>query len=165
MSSSLNSSPCKGVRSFCSKWTFKVDLRLDTAGREEGREGVRASKKKTTVSSIPIVFIMSIPIHFSVQLLLQHKWTVAEGIQLKPLRPDRWLPGGVTLCPWMSIGSKSSENPGCDLHTLLWLKLSGINGFLQTRLVILRLTIDTLPTLLCLQCLCILRKKKPTWID
>lgn len=165
MSSGLNSSSCKGVRSFCSKWTFKVDLRLDTAGREEKREGGTACKKKTTVSSIPIVFIMSIPIHFSVQLLLQHKWPVAEGIQLKPLCPDRWLLGEVTLCPWMSIGSKSPENLGCDLHTLLWLKLSRINGFLQTRLVILRLTIGTLPTLLSLQYICILRKKKPTWID
>lgn len=138
-------------------------LQMDHEGEPEAeaqqgqrKGGVRASQKKTTVCSIPIVLTTSIPIHSSVQLLLQCRWpVVAQGIQLKAHSPDRWLPVGVTLRSQMSIGFKSPENPGCDLHTSLWLKLPGINGFLQSSLVISRMTIDTLLTFLCLQ-----KKKK-----
>lgn len=103
--------------------------------QQDGRKGRLSASQKKTAGSIPNVFTATIPIHLSVQLLLQYWWpAVAEGIQLKALSPDRWLPGGVTLQSWMSIGFKSPGNCACDLHTLLWLKLPGINGFLQISL-------------------------------
>lgn len=63
MSCDSESSPSRGGRYFCSKWFSKVDLMLETAGRE--------GMKKTTVSTASIVFTASIPIHFPGQLLLQ----------------------------------------------------------------------------------------------
>lgn len=53
MSSGRESSPSRGGRSFCSKWTSKVELMLQTTERED--------TKKTTVSTASSVFTQGIP--------------------------------------------------------------------------------------------------------
>lgn len=140
MSSGKDSSSSRDGGSFLSKCTSKVDARLKTAGRE--------GTKKTTVSIASIVFSRNIPIHFPAQLLLQYKWPVAAGIQLKLLFPWQmaaWR--GHALVLQVKRLPVPGERPGWDLHTLLWLKLSRINGFLQTRVLIFELTIGTLPNI------------------
>jgi len=67
MSPGSESRPCSGGRFFWSKWVSRVDLMLETAGREEGRERRRERErgKEMQQLALHLLFCLPTPIHAS----------------------------------------------------------------------------------------------------